>query len=120
MQARDACVVRAGPLSDLLNDFVSRWERTRPPRQAGRFTGRAARTRSPYVSAVEWLVTETRGQVTRTTAEDLIGRRRATVELRVADALVAAIDAPHAWHDGTLEVIPNVRAAGRGSGCAHC
>lgn len=66
------------------------------------------------MGAVAWLVQETRRRsppgIPEATIEGVIGRRHRTTELRIADALVAAIDAPQAWHDGTLKVRPNPRA----------
>lgn len=90
--ARDGCVVETESLSALL---------------AG-----GSRSRS-----TAWLAEATRRQdplgvgIPEATIENVVSARFRTTELRIADALVAAIGRPEAFHDGTLEVRPNPTAS---------
>lgn len=100
------------PLAEMLDGFVNRWRSTRPS-TAGRFAQRQQRTEVAFVSPIEYLSEETRRHdpdgrgVSAGTIERIRGRRSRTTGLSTADALVAALDRPEAWHDGTLEIHPN-------------
>lgn len=118
VEARDGCVVDTGPLAELLSHFVAGF-------QAPQFSGAGARrstSTAQSVGAARWLseATARRGSsvVPAETIQNIIRRgpdgrpapRYKTTELRVADALVMAINRPLAFHDGTLRVRPNPRA----------
>lgn len=104
--ARDECVVDSEPLAELVTGFVSSWSRSRPA-CSSRFAGRKGRVGSAApMSALDWLEAETK--ISRGTISNLIGRpRNRTTELRVADALVAAIGRPEVFHDNTLTIRQN-------------
>jgi hypothetical protein len=97
--ARDGCVVDSAPLSSILGDFVEEWKRTRPA------DTRFSRNEIPVVSPIEYLSLET-GIPERTIKNVVKGAYR-TTELRIADALVAAIGRPEVFHDGTLSPFEN-------------
>lgn len=110
-RARDKFVVCTEPLSGLVCVFVDNWHRQRPP-DGGRFGAGGERAEATTMSAIEWL--EERTLLPRKTIKSVAARdpatgkprgRRATTDLRVADALVAAIDQPQVFYDGTLRVI---------------
>lgn len=105
--ARDECVVDSEPLAELVTGFVSSWSRSRPSSSTGRFAGKDGRVGSAApMSALDWLEAETK--ISRGTISNLIGRpRNRTTELRVADALVAAIGHPEVFHDSTLTIRQN-------------
>lgn len=116
--ARDGCAVETGPLADMLDAFVSRWNRTRPPRSGGKFTDAGSRSVA-FVGAIQSLVQETRLQ--EGTIERVIQRRSRYTELRTADPLLAAIDETGALYDGRLRVVPNPAASARArAACQHC
>ncbi len=92
----------------MLRSFVDDWNTTRPREIGGRFAGREQRTQGS-VSAVSWLVGET--GIPKSTIEQVAKGRYRTTELRVADALVAAIGHPEAFYDGTLEIRPATKRA---------
>lgn len=95
----------------LLEGFVRRWALERPPRRAGQFAAGGERSGVEFVAAVDWLASA--AGVERHDIENLMRRRTRTTELRIADPLVAAIGAPQALYDGTLDVRPNPRASAR-------
>lgn len=112
--ARDGCVVATEPLSQLLSGFVADWNRTRPS-TAGRFSSDRGRRREaepePDVStvgAVAWVAAE--AGLPKDTVQNVVAARYRTTELRVADPIVTAIGRPEAFHDGTLEIMPNPNA----------
>lgn len=98
--ARDGCVVDGEPVAGMLNLFVDRWERTRP-KSTGHRSGRPA-DEVTNVRALEWL-SENSG-VSEWTIKKVMTGDRETVDLGVADALVAAVGRPEAFYDGTLHV----------------
>lgn len=109
--SRDGCVVETEPLAHLLRGFVTSWNRRHEP-TAGRFSDRRS-VAVRQVTAVEYLEQETirhRQPVPRATIQNIVAARYRTTELRVADALVTAIECPQAWYDGTLVVRPNPAA----------
>jgi hypothetical protein len=116
LMPRDVCVVGTGPLSAMLVGFVDDWNRSRPS-TGGRFLGGSQRESAvePF-GAIEWLSQET--GVPAKTIQNIARTppRSRVTSLGVADALVAALGHPEAWHDGTLEVTPATKAA-RASGC---
>lgn len=107
--SRDGCVVETHQLAAVLDGFVRRWNRDRPP-TAGKFAPNQTRTEVTTVTAYEWLAQETR-LPERTIEQIARSRTRKNAprltELRVADALLTAIDCPEALHDGTLPVFEN-------------
>jgi hypothetical protein len=100
--------VVAATLTPALSEFVTSWRRTRPMRGSG-FRKAEPGDIEP-VSPLTWLVTETaleRKDITsafRFEANGTVTARGETVDLNVADALVAAIGEPGMFHDGTLAV----------------
>lgn len=60
------------------------------------------------MGAVSWLAMET--GLPKRTIQRVVAGTRQTTELRVADALVWAINQPQLFHDGTLNIRPNPRA----------
>ena len=112
--ARDGCVVASESLAEILLPFLDGWSRERPA-VGGRFeAGSAQRTTVTYVTGAEWLARETgvpektiRGLASRDAETGRPKPRNPTTELRIADALVAAVGRPEVFHDGTLEVLKN-------------
>ena len=105
-RTRDPCVVDSAPLSDVLTTYVSRWTREHPNhlRAGGRYThGRARVIHVETEGVVRTLAT--RAGVHENTIRKLIGppryRTRYT-ELRVADALLAALERTDLLYDGTF------------------
>lgn len=115
--ARDGCVVDTEPLASLVTGFIRSWN-TRHESRSGRFTGEQRRNDVDHVSAMAWLESET--GVPRTTIQNIKLARYPTTELRVADALVAALDAPEAFHDGRLTVRPNPAASAEARRSCRC
>lgn len=112
VRARDGCVVDSAPLAGLLLPFIDRWTQSRPA-TAGRFATGGNREQQP-VTATGWLSAET--GVSERTIQNIVKRDKdtgeskplaRTTELRIADALVAAVGRPEAFYDGTLEVREN-------------
>lgn len=103
--ARDGCVVETAPLAEVLSGFVQRWNRDRPPLNSGRFAPGQTRTEVTTVSAYEYLAQET--QLGTRVIERIAKNRSKLTELRVADALVTAIERPEVFVDGTLTVMEN-------------
>lgn len=127
--SRDGCVVPTEPLSTLLQGFVRDWGRQRPP-VGGRFAARSGRRRRreveavpasdapPPVSAVDYLAREaavTAGQVERIIWS---ARRYPRTELRVADALLAAIERPDLLRELPVEPNPMATATARAECCS--
>ena len=126
--SRDRYVVDTGPLREIIRTFVTDWSRTRTS-DGGRFTeargasaaaarwsGEPAAPTTHDVSQLrpfEFLAAES--GVPEWRIEKIAKARHPTTELRVADALVTVIGCPEVFHDGTLEVRPNPRAAAQGS-----
>lgn len=112
--ARDAFVVCTEPLSGLVCGFVDRWHAERPPTN-GQFATGDTRVEGT-LSAIQYLEEKTqlpRKAIASVTTRDEDGRpcgRSATTELRVADALVAAIGSPEAFSNGTLRVFERSEA----------
>lgn len=112
--ARDGCVVPTEPLSHLLRGFVDEWNRERPS-TGGRFAPKNLRTEVAVLGAVEWISQET--QIPEPTIQNLLPSKKTGqprhrhTELRIADAVVQAIGKTQAFHDGTLEVLPNPSAS---------
>ena len=103
---RDPCVVDTPPLAAELQAYVKRWRRDRPT-TTGQFAGTNRCDCSP-LGAVSYLAQET--GLPKRTIQRVVAGTRMTTELRVADALVWAIEQPQLFHDGTLQVRPNPRA----------
>jgi hypothetical protein len=128
-------VVPSEPLAHLLHGFVEDWKRQRPT-TSGQFAAGNRRTQErETLSAVEYLALETRRTAQRhdpaaqgvlpSTIENLLARdpagrprpRSRVTELRVADALVAAVGRTEAMYDGTLPVQPNPNASRAAQAC---
>jgi hypothetical protein len=109
----DSLAVKTVALAPILVDFVTDWRRQRPMRGSG--------NRKPDPSEVEpmspyaWLTTETglsREEIQRAASPEA----HPYTDLRVADALVAAIvQSPGVFQDGTLTITPNPRYCCGGS-----
>lgn len=111
LTGRDPCVVDTAPLSQLVRTYADGWRRSRPSLK-GRRHGRVDLLSKGYVEPVgpyEFLASETGLPEAKIRA---VGNpnRNPTTELRVAEAIVAAIGEPGMFYDGTLEVRPNPRA----------
>jgi hypothetical protein len=102
-------VVETAALAGMLRDFVARWNNERPV-TTGQFAGDRRCEVSP-IGAVSWLAQET--DLPKRTIQRVVAGTRRTTELRVADALVQAIERPDLFHDGTLRIRPNPRAPAR-------
>lgn len=104
----DPYVVETVPLARVLEEFVTKWRKTRPS-TAGQW---GSDNRGPNhvepLSAFEYL--HERGvtdyQIRKVRAPDKFPH----TELRVADSLVAAIGMPEMFYDGTLNIAPNPAA----------
>lgn len=106
---RDGCLVPTEPLAAALNEFISHWNRERP-QPGGRFASPGAEIVAP-VRAYGWLA-ENSG-VAEATISRIVGLRSRGTELRIADALVQAIERPDLFYDGeppTLPIYPNPMA----------
>lgn len=126
-RARDGCVVDTSPLAQVIAGFVSDWNlaRGRPDRSHRRF-GLIASVSPPEedvaLGALRWLSDEThrRGfavpvktiqNIARLGPDGRPSPRNRTTELRIADALVAVIERPDLFHNGTLTIRPNPLAS---------
>jgi hypothetical protein len=89
----------------MLRAFVTTWTATRPTTGG---SGARAFTEPTFVSPLQWLSDET--GIRKKTVANVMRGRSATTSLRIADALVVAIGHPEALQDGTLEILPNVKA----------
>lgn len=117
MASRDGCVVDSAPLAGIVREFIDRWRAVRSS-ACNQFAPNHQRATSDTVSAIEWLSCES--GVSPDAIKSLTRRsspRNATTELWIADALVSAIGHPEAFHDGTLVVKPNPRAARDARAC---
>lgn len=107
---RDGCLVPTEPLAAVLNEFISHWNQERPQR-GGQFASPGEEVVSP-VRAYGWLA-ENSG-VAEATISRIVGLRSNGTELRIADALVQAIERPELFYDGeppTLPIYPNPMAS---------
>lgn len=120
--ARDEYVVCREPLAEVVQGFISDWNRDHEP-DKGRFAG-GERKVVTQVRAVQWLAAETRRRdptdvgipekailnMFRRTPE---GRMRYhTIDYGIADALVSAIGRPDVLHtDGRLQPHPRSNAS---------
>lgn len=100
-EPRDYCVVSSEPLARMVNTFVSRWNQRHPPERPNQFTGRSEQGPA-MVRAIDWLAAES--GVSAGTIANLARPtpRFRTTELRIADRLLMAMDAPEALSDGTF------------------
>ena len=89
----------------MLRHFVVAWTATRPTTGG---SGARVAVDVPFISPLQWLSNET--GIPKKTVQNVMRGRAITTELRVADALIAAIGCPEALHDGTLEILPNTNA----------
>jgi len=105
---RDGCLVTAEPFAELVRDYVRRWNKERP--QPGGAFGHEDEI--PPIQALAWLVAES--GIPRGTLERLLARgdrAHRTIELRTADSIALALDAPYIWSDDRIEVLPNPHAS---------
>lgn len=115
---RDPCAVEASGLAAVLEEFVIEFG-TRRGTSAG------PSQQEVVTGAVEVLVRRTQDAdlegigVSEKTIRSVLRGSYRTTELRTADALVTAARRTNAFHDGSLVIIPNPRAAAavRGSCC---
>jgi hypothetical protein len=119
----DPCCVETAPLSRLIGDFASDWRATRRPRPNGYCARPSLWNDEPETTSVEpilpyeWIAAEASHVLARDgwalPAESVRKlrnpRRYPLAELRVADAIVAAIGEPGMFYDGTLVIFPNPR-----------
>lgn len=112
MSARDGCIVDSEPLAIVVCCFVDAWHRDRPS-TGGQFAQDGRRTEVAPVGALDWLALESgvpKHVIAKIATRDRFGHpkpRTPRTELRVADALINAMERPELFHDGTLEVRPN-------------
>ena len=99
----DGCLVPTEPLATLVRSFLERWNRDRP-QTAGQFGDEVTPVRG-----VAWLASC--ADVPEATIQNIIDRRYRMTEFRTADRLIAALDVPQAWCDGTIQVFPNPSAS---------
>lgn len=105
---RDGCLVTAEPFAELVRVYVVRWNKERP--QPGGAFG--SQDEIPPIQALAWLVAES--GIPRGTLERLLtkgDRAHHVIELRVADAISLALDAPYIWSDERIRVEPNPHAS---------
>lgn len=104
--ARDGFVVDSEPLSAMLRTFANTWNQERPPPCRG--NRRQAVSVEP-ISAADYLAQES--GVKLSTVKHLLHDppQHPTAKLETADALVAALGQPQAFHDGTLTVLRRER-----------
>jgi hypothetical protein len=135
---RDGCAVPTPALACLVREWETRWNRDHPDLVSARRTngrriggggtnadGQLAGNRT--VGAVTILHERTRqvdprerGVSKRQIRAMLSQRAGAYTELRTADLIVAAVERPDAFHDGSLPVVPNPWAGqGHGSVATH-
>jgi hypothetical protein len=122
---RDGCLVEAAPFAELVRDHVNRWKADHPSwgrerDENGYFDGLS--DDSP-IQALVWLsatashLADPDGEylprllVPRGLLERLVSGRRMVLELRVADAICLALDAPYVM--AGIEVIPNPDASAK-------
>lgn len=111
----DPCVVETDGLAVVVEAFVASYGTRRG----------CGGTEDVRLNALAALAERTRMQdpfgvgIPRQTVRNVAQRRYQTVELRTADAIVAAAGHPNAFHDGTLTVRPNPRAK-RGQQATCC
>lgn len=118
-RSHDLYVVDAAPLAEALHGFVTGWSRTHPRDAAQQDRIKARRPEVTPVSAVEWLTTES--GIPAATIENFLRRdqstgrpapRYSTTDLRIADALLTAIDRPDMLHDEALNIRRRKRVRG--------
>lgn len=69
----------------MIGNWVADWNRHRPPHRSG-----FGRREAEFVAAVDWLADA--AGMTREGVENIMKGRTSTTELRIADALLSAID----------------------------
>lgn len=121
----DGCAVPTTQLAAEVDGWISRWERDHPD-LARRKSGRQSPSRrnrkghlagNQTVAAITILQERTQLAdpagvgVPKPTIEGVVYKRWRMTELRTADMLVAAIERPEAFYDGTLEIVPNPNAS---------
>jgi hypothetical protein len=120
--ARDGCIVDAQPFAVLVRAHVSRWRAEHPcdareRNENGYFDGL---TEGQPIQALVWLsatashLADPDGRlprlvVSRGLLEGLLTGKHEVIELRVADAVALALDAPYAA--AGIEVMPNPLAS---------
>lgn len=117
--------MQTSQLACVLDEWIGRWERDHPDLATGTSRRGAGRRQNELgqlngndaVGAVTILHERTvlldpagRG-VPRPSIENVVYSRWRTTELRTADLLVAAVERPEAFWDGSLAVIPNPNAS---------
>jgi hypothetical protein len=119
---RDGCIVEAAPFAVLVRAHVSRWRIEHPcdereRKENGYFDGL---TDGQPIQALVWLSATAsyladpdnrlpRPVVPRGTLEGILSGKHEMIELRVADAIALALDAPYV--SAGVEVMPNPHAS---------
>lgn len=104
-RAHDCLCVPTEALSDLLGEYVSSWNQRRPPTPFPQMRN----TPRDTLTAVESLTASS--GLTASQIDGIRRKRTRYTELRVADPLVAAMNRPEAFYDGSLPVIANPKAS---------
>lgn len=98
-----------------MQGWVDRWDSTHDPSSGTTGRGGDQDVRAVTIlSERTGLLAELAGggvPVPKKTIENVLAGRSRHTELRIADALVAAVEQPEAFHDGTLRILPNPNAA---------
>lgn len=105
----DGCLVPTAPLSVVVSEWLSQWNHDRP-QTAGRFSSAYGDAVCP-IRGVDWLADES--GVPEGTIQRIVSQRSRGTELRIADALVQAIDRIDLFNDGdppTLQIYANPSA----------
>jgi hypothetical protein len=92
----DACVVPTAPVAAMLREFVTGWLRERPSAR-----GQRGLDANRDLAMGPFEVLEQRSGVPADEIRKIRNASAKTIELRVADALVAAVDRPEAFHTET-------------------
>lgn len=125
---RDGCVVEAEPFAVLVRSHVSRWRAEHPSEdrdrdENGHYDGcpdDAPVQALTWLSAVACHIADPNGKnvtkkgrlvpvVPKGLLENLVQGKHATIELRVAEAIAIALDAP--YETAGIEVFPNPNAS---------
>lgn len=108
---RDGCAVPRGALAGVVQGWIDRWDRDHPDLVATRRNRGAIGAATILHERTQQIDPDGRGVSPDSLRKLLDGRAAPYTELRTADMLVAAVEMPEAWHDGTLSVVPNPYAS---------
>jgi hypothetical protein len=100
---RDPCVVVTEGLATIVNAFVARH-----------------RAQYPLTSPYDEISARTYGEVPPAAIRKVASRSYRMTEMRVADAIIAAVGRPDAFNNGELEVMGNPRVPAARRAAAGC